>query len=105
LDINPREKHARAMAIFGAGVMIGPILGPMIGGWLTDSFNWRWVFMINLPIGIIAFAILLRWMPDTPIRKVRFDVFGFAMLALALAGLQMMLDRGEQLDWFDSWEI
>jgi len=104
-DINPPEKHGRAMAMFGAGVMIGPILGPVLGGWLTESYNWRWVFLINLPIGIVATVMMLRFMPATPKTKRRFDIFGFAMIALALAGLQMMLDRGEQLDWFSSWEV
>jgi MFS transporter, DHA2 family, multidrug resistance protein len=104
-DINPPEKHGRAMAMFGAGVMIGPILGPVLGGWLTDSYNWRWVFLINLPIGIVATVMMLRFLPATPREKRRFDLFGFALLALALGGLQMMLDRGEQLDWFASWEI
>jgi DHA2 family multidrug resistance protein len=104
-DINPPEKHARAMSLFGAGVMIGPILGPILGGWLTDSFNWRWVFLINLPIGILAAAMLIRTLPATPVAKRKFDLFGFALLAVALGGLQMMLDRGEQLDWFSSWEI
>jgi MFS transporter, DHA2 family, multidrug resistance protein len=104
-DINPPEKHGRAMAMFGAGVMIGPILGPMLGGWLTESFNWRWVFLINLPIGIAAALLMMRFLPSVPRARRRFDLFGFALLAMALAGLQMMLDRGEQLDWFASWEV
>jgi DHA2 family multidrug resistance protein len=104
-DINPPEKHGRAMALFGAGVMVGPILGPVLGGWLTDSYNWRWVFLINLPVGALALALMLRFMPATPRTRQRFDLFGFALIAIALAGLQMMLDRGEQVDWFSSWEI
>ena len=104
-DINPPEKHGRAMALFGAGVMIGPILGPVLGGWLTDSYNWRWVFLINLPVGIVATLLMLRFMPATPKSRRRFDLFGFALIAIALAGLQLMLDRGEQLDWFSSAEI
>ena len=104
-DINPPEKHARAMSLFGAGVMIGPILGPVLGGWLTDSFNWRWVFLINLPIGVLATVMMIRFLPATAITKRRFDLLGFFLIALALGGLQMMLDRGEQLDWFESWEI
>ena len=104
-DINPPEKHGRAMALFGAGVMIGPILGPVLGGWLTESFNWRWVFLVNLPIGILAAVMMIRFLPKSPRTWRRFDLFGFALLALALGGLQMMLDRGEQLDWFASWEI
>lgn len=104
-DINRPENHGRAMALFGAGVMVGPILGPVLGGWLTDSFNWRWVFFVNLPVGIAATVMMWRVLPSAEIVKRRFDLFGFALLALALAGLQMMLDRGEQLDWFASWEI
>lgn len=104
-DINPPENHGRAMALFGAGVMIGPILGPVLGGWLTESFNWRWVFLVNLPIGILAVVMMLRFMPASPTAPRRFDLAGFALLAMALAGLQMMLDRGEQLEWFSSWEI
>jgi DHA2 family multidrug resistance protein len=104
-DINPPEKHGRAMSLFGAGVMIGPILGPVLGGWLTDNFNWRWVFLINLPIGIIAALMMVRFLPATPISRKRFDLLGFFLIALALGGLQMMLDRGESLDWFESWEI
>jgi MFS transporter, DHA2 family, multidrug resistance protein len=104
-DINPPERHARAMSLFGAGVMVGPILGPVLGGWLTDSFNWRWVFLVNIPVGLLAAMLMIRFLPATPKTKRRFDLFGFALIALALAGLQMMLDRGEQLDWFESWEI
>ena len=104
-DINPPERHGRAMAMFGAGVMIGPILGPVLGGWLTENFNWRWVFLVNLPVGLLALVMLIRFLPATPRLKRPFDLFGFALLALALGGLQMMLDRGEQLDWFASWEI
>ena len=104
-DINPPEKHGQAMALFGGGVMIGPILGPVLGGWLTDSFDWRWVFIVNLPVGVLATVMLLRYMPDAEVRRRRFDLMGFALLALALGSLQMFLDRGEQLDWFESWEI
>jgi DHA2 family multidrug resistance protein len=104
-DINPREKHGQAMALFGAGVMIGPIAGPVLGGWLTDAYNWRWVFLINLPVGALAALLMARCMPAIPKSLRRFDLFGFALLAVALAGLQLMLDRGEQLDWFASWEI
>jgi DHA2 family multidrug resistance protein len=104
-DINPPERHARAMALFGGGVMIGPILGPVLGGWLTDSFNWRWVFLVNIPIGAIAALMLLRFMPKSPKSNHRFDLLGFALLGLALGGLQLMLDRGQHEDWFDSTEI
>jgi DHA2 family multidrug resistance protein len=104
-DINPPEKHGRAMAMFGMGVMIGPILGPVLGGWLTENFSWRWVFLVNLPVGVLCTVLLLRYMPRFEQTKRRFDLFGFALLALALGSLQMMLDRGEQLGWFESTEI
>jgi DHA2 family multidrug resistance protein len=103
-DINPREKHGQAMALFGGGVMIGPILGPVLGGWLTDNYNWRWVFLVNLPVGIICLLLMLRFMPKTETHERKFDMFGFALLALSLGALQFCLDRGEQNDWFSSWE-
>jgi MFS transporter, DHA2 family, multidrug resistance protein len=105
LDINPRERHGQAMAIWGAGLMVGPIAGPTLGGWLTDSFNWRWAFYVNVPVGIIALLGVFIFMPETKLRQRRFDIFGFALLSLAVGALQMMLDRGEQLDWFSSTEI
>jgi DHA2 family multidrug resistance protein len=104
-DINPREKHGQAMALFGGGVMIGPILGPVLGGWLTDNYNWRWVFLVNLPVGIICILIMMRFMPTSETHRRKFDMFGFALLAIALASLQFCLDRGEQNDWFSSAEI
>ena len=105
LDINPPEKQARAMSIWGMGIMVGPIMGPLLGGWLTDNYNWRWCFYVNVPVGILCFAILWALLPSRPIRKRRFDAFGFTTLALALAGFQFMLDRGQTLDWFTSWEV
>jgi len=93
------------MALFGGGVMIGPILGPVLGGWLTDNYNWRWVFLVNLPVGILCILIMMRFMPKTETHQRKFDMFGFALLAIALASLQFCLDRGEQKDWFSSWEI
>src|SRR5690606_38447239 len=83
----------------------GPILGPVLGGWLTDSFDWRWVFLVNIPVGTLAALMILRFMPAGERSRHRFDLFGFALLALALGGLQMMLDRGQHEDWFDSVEI
>ncbi len=106
LDINPREKHGSAMAIWGAGIMVGPILGPMLGGWLTDEYNWRWVFYITLPVGILAFLGIMAFLPHAARDADRpFDFFGFAMLSLGIGALQMMLDRGELKDWFSSTEI
>lgn len=105
LNINPKERHGQAMAMWGAGIMVGPIIGPTLGGYLTEMLNWRWVFYINLPIGIIAFIGMLIWLPRSSTRPRGFDFLGFALLSLAVGGLQMMLDRGEQLDWFASTEI
>ncbi|MEW6167753.1 MAG: DHA2 family efflux MFS transporter permease subunit [Pseudomonadota bacterium] len=105
LDTYPREKHGSAMAMWGVGVMVGPILGPTLGGYLTESYNWRWVFYINLPFGILALLGILAFVPETARERRRFDFFGFALLSLAIGALQMMLDRGESEDWFASPEI
>ena len=106
LRINPPERHGQAMAIWGTGAMIGPIAGPALGGWLTDNYNWRWVFYINLPVGIIAFLGILVFIHETrQTRRERFDFFGFAALGVAIGVLQMLLDRGELKDWFHSTEI
>ena len=105
LDINPPERQAKAMSIWGMGIMVGPIMGPVIGGWLTDNFNWRWVFYVNLPLGVICVAILWWLLPSRPVRKRQFDIFGFSMLSLGIAGLQLMLDRGQTEDWFQSTEV
>lgn len=105
LDINPREKHGSAMALWGMGVMVGPILGPTLGGWLTESLNWRWVFFINLPIGLLAFYGVWKYIHKTKAAgMMHFDLFGFATLSIAIGAMQMLLDRGEQNDWFSSTE-
>jgi MFS transporter, DHA2 family, multidrug resistance protein len=105
-DINPTENHGRAMAFWGIGVTLGPIIGPALGGWLTEYYNWRWVFYINLPIGILAFIGLLVFLPSTAERKEnRFDFMGFIALSIAVGALQVMLDRGGLKDWFSSREI
>jgi MFS transporter, DHA2 family, multidrug resistance protein len=106
LDSYPRERHGSAMAIWGLGAVVGPVLGPTLGGWLTDNYSWRWVFYINVPFGVLAFLVISSAVPETKLnRALRFDVFGFAMLSLAVASLQMFLDRGELKDWFGSTEI
>lgn len=106
LDEFPREQHGSAMAVWGIGVMVGPILGPTLGGWLTDHYNWRWVFYINLPIGILTLLGLSAYMHRTPPRHgLAFDWKGFLFLSVCIGSMQMMLDRGEQLEWFDSPEI
>lgn len=105
LDINRPSEAPRAMAIWGMGIMVAPIFGPMIGGWLTESYNWRWVFYINLPIGIPTLVLLWWLLPARPVIRRELDRFGFAMLAIGLATLQLLLDRGQQEDWLQSWEI
>ena len=105
LDINPREKHGQAMAVWGMGVMVGPILGPTLGGWLTDAYDWRWCFFINVPIGAAAFFGIWRYIPRLAAkRSVRFDVLGFSALSIGIGSLQMLLDRGQSNDWFSSAE-
>jgi len=105
LDTFPRERHAFAMAMWGMGVMIGPIAGPALGAWLTESYNWHWVFYINLPFGLLALFGILAFVPETRRERRRFDLFGFAFLSLAIGALQLMLDRGTAHDWFSSTEI
>jgi MFS transporter, DHA2 family, multidrug resistance protein len=105
LDINPPERHARAMAVWVMGATLGPIIGPALGGWLTENYNWRWVFYINVPVGILAFLGILSFLAEAPTSKSRFDFFGFAALSVAIAALQIMLDRGQLQDWFSSPEI
>jgi MFS transporter, DHA2 family, multidrug resistance protein len=106
LDAYPKEKHGAAMAMWGVGVMVGPILGPTLGGYLTENFDWRWVFFINLPFGLLAFAGAWAFVSESA-RQVhlKFDAMGFLFLGVAIGALQMMLDRGELLDWFGSVEI
>ena len=106
LDIYPREQQGSAMALWGVGVMVGPILGPTLGGWLTEHYDWRWVFYINLPIGMLTFLGLWTFLSETARNAAaKLDWMGFGMLSLGIGALQMMLDRGEQLDWFSSIEI
>jgi DHA2 family multidrug resistance protein len=106
LDIYPPEQRGSAMSIWGMGVMVGPILGPTLGGYLTANFNWRYVFFVNLPFGIIAILGLLFLLPKVKLPgKTSFDWIGFGVLSLALAGLQIGLDRGEELDWLSSTTI
>lgn len=104
-DINAPSKQARAMSIWGMVVMIGPISGPFLGGFLTETLNWRWVFFVNLPIGIPALLLLWWLLPSRPIVKRQLDIFGAIMLGLGLCALQLMLDRGQHKDWFESTEI
>ena len=106
LDINPPERHTHALSVWAAGVMTAPILGPLLGGYLTEAFSWRWCFYINLPVGALAFLGVAAFMPREAPKAFRpFDFLGFGALALAVGGLQMMLDRGSIRGWFESPEI
>jgi DHA2 family multidrug resistance protein len=104
-DINPKEQHGKAMALWGIAIMMGPIIGPLLGGWLTENYNWRWVFYINVPIGLFVCFGLWTVMPDTKKILEKFDFFGFAFFSLFVGALQLMLDRGQRADWFNSYEI
>ncbi len=106
LDIYPPEQRGSAMAMWGMGVMVGPILGPTLGGYLTDLYNWRYVFYVNLPFGLLAIAGLWLFLPKSDSKAgMRFDFLGFGVLALGLGALQLMIDRGQDQDWFGSREI
>jgi DHA2 family multidrug resistance protein len=102
----PRERQGFAMALFGMGVMVGPVLGPVLGGWLTENYSWRYVFYINLPIGIIDLIGIMIFLPKAPRQAhTKLDWFGFGTLSVAIGALQIVLDRGELQDWFSSGEI
>ena len=105
LDINREEDQGKAMALWAVSVMIGPILGPLAGGFLTEHYSWRWVFYINLPLGVLAFIFIATLMPDSKRVERRFDKLGFFTLAIFIATIQLILDRGHHLYWFESGEI
>jgi DHA2 family multidrug resistance protein len=104
LDTSKPSRQPQMIALWGMGVMIGPILGPVLGGWLTENWSWRWVFFVNVPVGALCLAILLAELPSRELVRRRFDLFGFAMLAVTLSALQLLLDRGNHVDWFDAVE-
>jgi len=106
LDAYPIEQRGQAMGIWGVGVMLGPIMGPTLGGFLTENYSWHWVFLVNLPVGVLTVFGLLAFMDETRHQAhLRFDWFGFLALAAGIGSMQLMLDRGEQLGWFESKEI
>lgn len=106
IDLYPAHERTKAQSIFGMGIMLGPIMGPTLGAWLTDQYSWHWVFLVNVPFGLIATFGLFIFMEETPPNsRLRFDWFGFAALAIGIGALQLALDRGEQVGWFDSNEI
>ncbi len=104
LDTTRPSRQAQIIALWGMGVIIGPIVGPVLGGYLTEVLDWRWVFFVNVPFGVICMVILLAELPDGGVRRRRFDLFGFALIAIALTSLQLLLDRGNVVDWFTSLE-
>ncbi|MBV8738090.1 MAG: DHA2 family efflux MFS transporter permease subunit [Alphaproteobacteria bacterium] len=105
MNIYPPERQGAAISYWGMAIMIGPIIGPIVGGWLTYNYSWRWVFYINLPIGALAFIGMIMFLPETERQHGKLDWFGFAMLSVAVGALQVLLDQGEELDWFGSGEI
>lgn len=106
LSTSTPDKRGQAMALFGMGIMLGPIIGPALGGWLCDAYNWRWVFYVNVPIGLVAAAGLWSTLPkDEPQPAGSFDFYGFAYLSLGVGALQLFLDRGSELNWLQSVEI
>ncbi len=105
LDATKPSRHPQMMAIWGMGVMIGPILGPVLGGYLTENWNWRWVFYVNVPLGLISLAILFATLPARGEVVRKFDLLGFALIAIGLSSFQLLIDRGAQADWYDSAEI
>ena len=105
LDVFPRHRHGFAMGMWSVGMMIGPIIGPSLGGYITEVHGWPWIFYINLPLGLVAFLGIRSFVPEAPRRKRPFDIIGFTTLSVGVATFQVMLDRGEILDWFSSTEI
>src|ERR1019366_3857019 len=106
LDIYTPEEQGPAMAIWGMGAVLGPIIGPALGGWLTENLSWRWVFYITLPFGMLAFAGVMSFIHDKRHQfKVPFDFMGFGFLSLAIGAFQLFLDRGQDKAWFESSEI
>src|SRR6202171_3545245 len=103
LESFPPLKRGAAMAIYGMGIVVAPIIGPTLGGWITDNYSWRWIFYINLPIGVLAVLMAQAFVEDPPYvrhaRPGRIDYFGFSMMALWLGTLQIFLDKGQQEDW------
>src|SRR5512147_1789132 len=105
LETFPRKQHGMAMALFGVGIMFGPIIGPVLGGWITDNWSWHWIFFINIPIGIVSILMVLLFIQDPPYMqrmKMKIDYWGLALLSVGLGCLQIVLDKGQRDDWFSS---
>ena len=108
LETFPRRQHGMAMAIFGVGIMFGPIIGPLLGGWITDNWSWHWIFFINVPIGIISIIMVYMFITDPSYvrqRGIRIDYWGILLLSVGLGSLQVVLDKGQRADWFASGYI
>ena len=108
LESFPHEKHGKAMSVFGLGVVVAPIIGPTLGGWITDSYTWRWIFYINLPVGLLALFMSNLYLEDPPYLRHAFrqaiDSIGFGLMAVWLGAMQLVLDKGQETDWFEaSW--
>jgi len=105
LETFPKERHGHAMAAFGIGILLAPILGPTLGGWITDNYSWRWIFYLNLPVGILSLFLMNRYVFDPHYVKRgdgKVDLWGIGFLALGIGSLQVLLDTGERKDWFSS---
>ncbi len=108
LETFPIRQRGMAMAIFGVGVMFGPIVGPLLGGWITDTWSWHWIFFINVPIGIISILMVMLFIADPPYMermRMRIDYWGLFLLAIGIGCLQIVLDQGQRADWFSSQTI
>ena len=107
-DTFPPEKRGLAFSIYGITAVCAPAIGPTLGGWLTDNTSWRWIFLINLPVGLLTLALVMRLIQDPPemVRRkrseIKLDYVGFSLLALGVGALQIMLDKGQEDDWFGS---
>jgi DHA2 family multidrug resistance protein len=105
LETFPRKQHGMAMAIFGVGIMFGPIIGPLLGGWITDNWSWRWIFYVNVPIGVLSVLLTSIVIQDPPYMqkmKMKIDYWGLVLLSVGFGSLQFVLDKGEREDWFSS---
>ena len=104
LESFPPEQHGKAMAAYGVGIVVAPVIGPTLGGWITDSYTWRWIFYINLPVGLLALFMANLYIWDPPYlrqtRRVAIDAIGFGLMAIWLGALQLVLDKGQEADWF-----
>src|SRR3954466_10196436 len=103
-DAYPPEERGKAMAIWGLGVMVGPVLGPTLGGWLTEVAGWRWTFYINVPVGGLSLFLAMNYISESTKRERRMDWTGLVLLGMGVAGLQYLLDRGTTQDWFAAWD-